>query len=246
MKLSVCIPMYNEASVIAGTAKQLTAWLDAAFPGDYELIFADDGSTDGSADIIKSLGLPNVRVVGYSQNRGKGCAVRTAMLAAIGDIVLFTDADLAYGTDVIGQIVQAFAKNPESDAVVGSRNLSKNGYEGYTFLRRVASRTYIRVLCVVGGLKFSDSQCGCKAFRSNAAKQIFSRCHVNGFAFDFETILWAQALGYRIQELPVHVINHRESKVHLFRDSFRMLRDVIGIRRKVAKQYKAEQIHRTK
>ncbi len=241
MTLSVCIPMYNESKIIGGTAKTLSAYLDAHFPNDYELIFSDDGSTDDSAKIVEALALPAVRVIGYSENRGKGCAIRTAMLAAKGDVVLFTDADLAYGTDVIGQAVKAFSDSPESGVVVGSRNLERNGYAGYTFLRRVASRIYIRVLCAVGGLKLSDSQCGCKAFRQDAAKAIFSRCRVDGFAFDFEAILWAQTLGYRIAEMPVRIINHRDSKIHLIRDTMQMLRDVIGIRRRVAKQYKKEE-----
>lgn len=240
MKLSVCIPMYNESAVIADTAKRLIDYLDARFADDYEVIFADDGSTDGSADVVRALGLPRVWVVGYADNRGKGCAVRTAMLAANGEIALFTDADLAYGTDVIGEAVGFFSEHPESDLVIGSRNLGKDGYAGYTPLRRLASRIYIRVLCVVGGLKLTDSQCGFKAFRNPTAKEVFSRCRVDGFAFDFEAILWAQTLGKKIAEMPVCVFNHRSSKIRLVRDAFRMLRDVIGIRRRIKKQYREE------
>ena len=240
MKLSVCIPMYNESAVIADTAKRLIDYLDARFADDYEVIFADDGSTDGSADVVRALGSPRVRVVGYGDNRGKGCAVRTAMLAANGEIALFTDADLAYGTDVIGEAVRFFSEHPESDLVIGSRNLGKDGYAGYTPLRRIASRIYIRLLCVVGGLKLTDSQCGFKAFRSPAAKEIFSRCRVDGFAFDFEAILWAQTLGKKISEMPVCVFNHRSSKIRLVRDAFRMLRDVTGIRRRIKNQYREE------
>lgn len=241
MKLSVCIPMYNESAVVAQTAKTLTEYLDRTFPEDYELLFSDDGSTDGCGDLVRSLGLPRVRVVGYAENRGKGCAVRTAMLEAKGDVVLFTDADLAYGTDVIGEAVRTLDARPECRVLVGSRNLGKNGYEGYTFLRKLASKAYIRVLCVVGGLKYSDSQCGFKAFRSGAAGEIFRRCRVDRFAFDFEVILWAQTLGYKIVEMPVRVINHRASSIRLFRDAFRMLRDVVGIRRRVKKQYRNEE-----
>ena len=241
MKLSVCIPMYNESSIIADTARTLTEYLSGQFGDDYELLFSNDGSTDGSAACVEELHLPHVRVVGYEQNQGKGCAVRTAMLEAKGDYILFTDADLAYGTDVIGQAVAMFEEHPECDAIIGSRNLTKDGYEGYTFMRRVASRAYIRVLSLIGGFRLSDSQCGCKAFRNRTAKEIFSRCEVNGFAFDFEAILWADALGMTVREMPVRIINHRESKIRLFRDSFRMLRDLIKIRRRVKKKRKAEQ-----
>lgn len=240
MKISVCIPMYNERVIIADTARTLTAALEARFGEDYELLFSDDGSTDGSADLVRSLALPRTRVVGYEQNRGKGCAVRTAMLAAKGEYLLFTDADLAYGTEVIGQAVEAFAKMPECDLIIGSRNIGKDGYEGYTFLRKIASKTYIRVLCAVGGFRLSDSQCGCKAFTNRAAKEIFSRLETDGFAFDFEALMWAERLGYRVGEMPVRVINHRESKIHLFRDTFKMLNDLRRIKRRVRRAARAE------
>lgn len=234
MKISLCIPMYNETSIIADTAKTLTEYMTANFPGEYEIIFSDDGSTDGSADLVCGLALPGVRVVGYEKNRGKGCAVRTALLAARGDIVMFTDADLAYGTEVIARVVETFGNNPESGMVIGSRNLSEDGYEGYTFLRRLMSKVYIRVLCMVGGFKLSDSQCGCKAFRREAVQAIFPRCQVDGFAFDFEAILWAQKLGIKITEMPVKVINHRESKVRVLRDTVKMLGDLRRMRKRIS------------
>ncbi len=240
MTLTVCIPMYNESSVIKDTALKLTEYLNLHFPNDYELIFSDDGSTDGSADIVNGLNLPFVHVVGYAQNRGKGAAVRNAVLSSKGDIVLFTDADLAYGTEIIGTAVHELQRQKQTDVMIGSRNLDKKGYQGYTFIRRIASKIYIRILCIVGGLKFSDSQCGLKLFRSKPAIDIFKRCDVDGFAFDFEVILWAQTLKFHISELPVRILNHRESKIHLFRDTFQMLHDVIGIRKRVNKRYKSE------
>ncbi len=233
MKISLCIPMYNESSIIAETAKTLSDYMGSTFD-DYEILFSDDGSRDGSSDIVRSLGLPNVKIVGYENNQGKGCAVRTAMLAAEGDVVMFTDADLAYGTEVVKKVYDIFASAP-TDIVIGSRNLHKDGYEGYTFLRKLASKTYIKVLCIAGGLKLSDSQTGCKAFSAKAAKDIFSRCEVNGFAFDFEAILWAQKLGYKFTEMPVKIINHRESKVRIIRDTFRMLKDLRKMKKRIKK-----------
>ncbi len=234
MKISVCIPMYNENRVIEQTAKTLSAYMQAHFE-DYEILFCSDGSSDGCDETVRALALPNVRVIGYAQNRGKGYAVRTAMLEATGDIRMFTDADLAYGTDVIEQVANAFVANPQADLVIGSRNLNKDGYEGYTFIRRLASKVYIRVLCIAGGFRLSDSQCGCKAFTARAAQTIFPKCEVNGFAFDFEAILWAVKLQYQIAEIPVRVINHGESKVHIIRDTFRMLKDLRKMRKRIKK-----------
>ena len=235
MKISICIPMYNENRVIADTAKTLSAYMEAHYQ-DYELLFCSDGSTDGCDQTVRSLNFPNVRVIGYEQNRGKGCAVRTAMLAATGDVRMFLDADLAYGIDVIDRVFQFFAAGREEQVVVGSRNLQKDGYAGYTFLRKIASKTYIRVLGFVGGFRLSDSQCGCKAFSATAAQEIFSRCEIDGFAFDIETILWATKLEIKIAEIPVRVIRHSDSKVRLLRDTFRMLRDLTKAKKRIQKK----------
>ena len=239
MKLSVCIPMYNESAIIAETAKALSDYMATHFE-EYEILFSDDGSRDGSAELVRSLMLPSVRVLENPVNQGKGAAVRAAMLEATGDFVMFTDADLAYGLDVIGQIAEVFKADPKIDLVIGSRNLHKDGYEGYTLARRIASKVYIGVLCMVGGFRLSDSQCGCKAFSGKAAKEIFGRCEVNGFAFDFEALMWADKMKLRIAEMPVKIINHRDSKINLLRDSVRMLRDLISIRKRVSRAAKAE------
>ena len=232
MKFSLCIPMYNEESIIRDTARQLSDYMAANFE-DYEIIFANDGSKDGCDKAVEELNLPCVRVVGYEQNRGKGYAVRTAMLAAEGDIIMFTDADLAYGTEVIKRVYETFMANPDAQMVIGSRNLSKDGYEGYTAIRKLASKVYIKVLSIVGGFRLSDSQCGCKAFEGKAAKEIFSRCEVDRFAFDFECILWAVKFGMKIVEMPVKIINHRESKVNVLRDSFKMVRDILKMKKRI-------------
>lgn len=234
MEISVCIPMYNESERIADTARELSKYMAKNF-SDYEILFSDDGSTDGCADIVRSLELPCVRVVGYRNNRGKGCAVRTAFLEAHGDFVMFTDADLAYGTEVIRRAYDERLAHPEAGLVIGSRNLDKDGYSGYTFLRRVASKAYIFLLGIVGGFRLSDSQCGCKGFTHDAVHKIFPRCEVDGFAFDFEAILWAGKLGIGIVEMPVKVINHGSSKVHVLRDSLKMLKDLHRMKKRISK-----------
>lgn len=224
--------MYNEASIICDTAKTLSSYLQEHF-SEYELLFVDDGSKDGTAKLVQELNLPNVYVLGYENNRGKGCAVRTGMLAAKGDIAMFIDADLAYGTDVIKQAVDTLEAQPDKQMLIGSRVLHPEGYEGYTFARKLASKAYIKVLNLYGGLKLSDSQCGCKAYRGEAIRGIFSRCETDGFAFDFETILWAQKLGFSITEMPVKIINHRDSKINVVRDTFRMLKELRAIKKRV-------------
>ena len=232
MKFSLIVPMYNESSIIENTARVYAEYLAAHFD-DYELIFVDDGSADDCAARVEALKLPGTRVIRYTPNQGKGNAVRTGMLAASGEIRMFLDADVAYGTEVIGRAAALLERSPDKDMLIGSRPLHPEGYAGYTPIRKLASRTYIKVLNVAGGFKLSDSQCGCKAYRGRAAHEIFSRVETKGFAFDFETILWAQKLGYGIVELPVKIVNHRESKVNVLRDTFRMLGELRQIKKRV-------------
>ena len=232
MRISLCVPMYNESSIIAKTAQELSKYMSENFREDYEIIFADDGSKDGSADIVNSLNLPNVKVVGYEKNQGKGCAVRHGVLASCGDIVIFTDADLAYGVDVIADAVKIVEKG-EYPVLVASRAKHKEGYEGYTPIRKLASKTYIKVLNLFGGIKISDAQCGFKAFSGTVGREIFSRCKTNNFAFDLEVILWAQKMKLKIYEMPAKIINHRESKVNVLRDAFRMLKEISVIKRNI-------------
>ncbi len=232
---SLIIPMYNEEKILPKTIKTLHAYMQGAFD-DYEIVFADDGSKDNSRKIVEECGLPHIRVVGYAENHGKGCAVRHGMLAAKGDVRLFTDCDLAYGTEIIRTLYDKFTA-ADCDVMIGSRNLTEDGYAGYTAMRRLASKAYIKVLCMVGGFKLSDSQCGFKAFSGKAAEDIFSRCETDSFAFDFEAIMFATRLGYKICEIPVKIINHRESesKVSMLSDSMHMLRDVMRIKKHVKK-----------
>ena len=226
--------MYNESSIIADTARTLYNYMKERFSDDFEIIFSNDGSRDGCDKIVEELALPSVRVVGYHDNRGKGSAVRCAILEASGDVVLFTDSDLAYGVEVIGEAYDLI-REKGADVLLGSRAIHKEGYEGYTFLRKIASKIYIKIINLSGGIRCSDSQCGFKAFAGNTGKEIFSRCETNGFAFDLEALLIAKKLGKTFVEMPVKIINHRESKINVFADAFKMLREVQRIKKRVKK-----------
>ena len=97
------------------------------------------------------------------------------------------------------------------------------------------SKTYIKIICIFGGFKLSDSQCGCKGFTKDAAKKIFSNCEIDGFAFDLEALLLATKMKMKIAEVPVKIINHRESKINIVKDTFKMLSDLRKIKKRVKK-----------
>lgn len=236
MKVSLVIPMYNESSIIDEALETFSSYMAQTFE-DWELIFVDDGSADGCGNAVEAAHEKDnrIRLCRYVPNHGKGYAVRTGVLAAQGDLILFTDCDNAYGTEALGKLAQTLSDS-DADIVVGSRNLSADGYEGYTPLRKLASKTYIKVISIAAGFKLSDSQCGIKGFRHDIAKKIFSNCEVDRFAFDLEVILIAMKLGAKIAEMPVKIINHRESTVHVLRDSVKMLRDVRKMKKRIKKQ----------
>lgn len=234
MKISLCIPMYNEEKVIEKTLDTLSSYMKNTFLDNYEIILINDGSKDRCADIVKKYKNDKIKLIDYSENRGKGYAVRQGVLASSGDVVMFTDCDLAYGCDVIKTFYDEMQEK-KADVAVGSRNLDKKGYEGYSFLRKLVSKAYIKVLCVIGGLKLSDSQCGCKAFSGEMGRKIFSHCEIDRFAFDFEAILIATRAKAKIIEIPVRIIQNSESSMNIVKDSIKMVRDIIKMKKRIKK-----------
>lgn len=235
MEVSLVIPAYNEGAVIRDAIRAASAKL-AELTGDYEVVIVDDGSTDGMAAQVAGCGDPHVRLEGYAPNRGKGSAVRTGMLAARGEVLLCTDADLAYGVDVFSRLLEGLR---EADLVIGSRRMGPDGYKSYPPLRLAASKCFGILTRLASGLCY-DTQCGIKGYRREAARAIYSKCRTDGFSFDFEVLMRADRQGLTVQEIPVSVVNFRASKVHIVRDSYRMFRDLFRIRRMLAAEGQAE------
>lgn len=230
MKLSLVVPAYNETSIILDTIQTISARLAQIDP-DYELIVVDDGSTDGMADLVRPMEDGHIRLEGYSPNRGKGAAVRLGMLAARGDYIFCTDADLAYGLENIPPMLRKLEETG-CDLVIGSRRLNGEGYKDYPPLRLLTSKCFGLLVRVLSGLPY-DTQCGIKGYRRSAAQSIFSKCTTDGFAFDFEVLLRARKAGLTVEQEAVSIVNHRDSKVNILRDSARMFRDLLRIRAQV-------------
>ena len=223
--LSVVIPAYNEQERLGSTLARVTAWLRAR-GGAWEVIVADDGSRDRTREVAQACA--GVRLVALPQNRGKGAAVRAGMLAAEGDRVLFSDADLATPIEELDKLGAAL--DAGADIAIASRALDGAQIETRQHpVRELMGRTFntiVRVL-VLGGIK--DTQCGFKLFTRAAAHDLFGRATIDGFAFDVE-ILWLARGRYQIAEVPVVWRHVEESKVSPGTDAMRMFADVIRLR----------------
>lgn len=232
MKVTVVIPVYNEEKRITNTATTLDSFMKNNFD-NYEIIFSNDGSIDNTLTLARELErqYDKIKCVSYDINKGKGGAIRNGILASDSDYVFYTDCDLAYGTEVIKRGV-ALLEHTGSDIVIGSRNLSKESYENYTFIRKIMSKVYLKMIALVSGFSHSDSQCGFKGFKTVVAHEVFNECVVDSFAFDLEALIKAEKKGYRIEEMPVKIINHNEndSKVRPIRDTLKMLKDIRKIK----------------
>jgi dolichyl-phosphate beta-glucosyltransferase len=225
--LSVILPCYNEAARLPGTLQALLAQLSRV-PGEVEVLVVDDGSTDATVAVGEAIAAVDgrVRVLSISPNRGKGSAVRAGMLAARGDLIVFTDADGSYGPSELDRIVRALAEAP---VAIGARATSSG-----PLTRRVASRVFSLAIRGMVGLPFRDTQCGLKGFRRTAAHQIFGRARVDGFAFDVEALMLARRLGLAVVEVGVEAIERQGSKVRVLVDARRMLEEVWTVRRALA------------
>jgi glycosyltransferase involved in cell wall biosynthesis len=226
------IPCYNEAARIGGTLRSTLDYLTANAP-ESELIVVNDGSTDATAGIAREKlddATIRTRLLENFPNRGKGAAVRSGLLAAQKPIGLFFDADLSTPLGETPKLIEPIA-NGEVDIAFGSRALDRSLIGVHQPWRREqGGRVFNLLVRAATGLPFWDTQCGFKAFQLDVCRPILEAAHVNGFAFDVELLFLANRAGLRVREIPVRW-NHAEgSKVSFFRDSLRMLSEVIAMR----------------
>ncbi len=208
----------------------------AACKWPVEVWIVVEPSTDGTREIAAAAAArqPNLHVLTYPKQRGKGCAVRTGMLAATGTIVFYMDCDLSVPLHDVESFVAYFQSHPEADVLFGNRQHAQSRITlRQSWLRQKMGQTFNAILRRLTLAGVHDTQCGFKAFRREAARAIFERQQLDGFAFDVEVLLLAQKLGLRVVDLPVEWRNSPESKVRLVHDSLQMLGDTLRIRRRL-------------
>ena len=227
--LSVCLPAYDEAGRIAASLDRLCRYL-AGWPDGAEVVVVDDGSRDGTFDVVERLvgrlGVP-LRLYRHAENRGKGAAVRTGMLRSRGRLAGFTDADLSYPPEVFAAFAAAIAGG--ADVVVGHRHHPGQRPPALRRAAHAAFRTTVRAMLSIPDVH--DTQCGIKLFRGAAARALFGHSVVDGFGFDPEVLHLAVRWGLRVVEVDAPLTSASPtSTVSLLRDGPRMLADLVRVR----------------
>ncbi len=223
MDISVLIPVYNERATIEEVVRRVQAQ-----PFGKEIIIVDDGSTDGTRELLRETAWPeNVRVFYHEKNMGKGAALRTAVQAATKDIIIVQDADLEYNPSDFGIVLRPILDGV-ADVVYGSRFLGVHRsfmlhhYIGNKLLTLVTNVLYNNIL--------TDMETGYKAFRAPVIKGVKIRSN----RFDFEPEITAKVLkkGYRIYEVPIYYAGreYAEGKKITWRDGFAAIWALIRFR----------------
>ena len=227
MRLSLIIPAYNEAQRIQASLESAEAYLDRQ-DYDYEIIVVDDGSTDGTPQVVRDTH-PEVHLESYGENRGKGYAVRHGMTVARGDYRLFSDADGSTPIEELDKVWPRF--DDGADVAIGSRALPESNVETHQpWYRENMGRVFNGIVRVMRLTRFHDTQCGFKAFSRKAADIVFPRQTIDGFGFDPELLYIAQRHGLRVDEIPVHWVNCPYTRVNAVTDSARMIGEMLQIR----------------
>lgn len=222
--ISVVVPAYNAEREVAHTLDAVQGWLESqGLP--HEIIVVDDGSADRTAEVVERRGR-GVRLLRNGRNHGKGYSVRRGMLAATNAWALFTDVD---NSTTIDHLARFAPLTREHDVIIGSRRaMGALIVRRQHAIRRLLGNTFPAVVHALALPDLHDTQCGFKAFRREAARNVFSRLRVERFAFDVEALMLARAQGYSIGEVPVSWDNPTSSTVRLGTDTVRMLMDLLG------------------
>lgn len=235
MRLSVIVPAYNEERRLGAALEQITAYLRTR-RYTWEILVVDDGSSDDTVGVTDQFRrqFPNVRLLGNGANFGKGYSVRRGMLAAQGEVRLFTDADASTPIRELEKFWPPLAEGVQvvigSRAVPGANVLVPQGWH-----RKWGGRFFNLLVRWISLPGLHDTQCGFKAFTAEAAQRVFALCRIPGFGFDAEALYLAHKLGFRTAEVGVEWVNSPATKVSALKDFLTMAMDLVRTRQAFAR-----------
>ncbi len=233
-EISIIVPAFDEEDRVGDSIRDILKYLGEC-GASVELIVVDDGSRDRTSEVARFTcaeypAIPS-SVIRYDENRGKGFAVKTGLLAAKGEIGLFSDADLSTPIDEMGKLLDPI-RDGRYDVTFGSRALDRSLIGTHQPWRREqGGKVFNLVVRLMTGLPFWDTQCGFKAFKMDTFSPLLPLMEIERFGFDVEFLYVARFHGLRLLEVPVRWNNDDRSKVDVLRDSVRMFDEVRQIRR---------------
>jgi len=227
--LTIIVPSYNEELRLPPSLELIASYIQKS-GRETEVLVVDDGSKDKTAAVAEAFRaqIPLLRVIANGENRGKGYSVRHGMQEALGESVLFTDADLSAPIEEADKLIAALA---EYDVAIGSRAMDRSLITVHeSGFREFAGIVFNKIVRIVLWLPFVDTQCGFKAFRRERCKIIFEQQRIERFGFDPELLYLARHHGLKSVEIPVRWAHSPATKVNMLRDSVQMFLDVFTIR----------------
>ncbi|MFO0814479.1 MAG: glycosyltransferase [Gemmatales bacterium] len=234
---SLIIPSYNPGTGLRQTWHAVSQFITRERES-WEVLFVCDGSRDGSVEQLHRWCEEDradwCKVLSYAPNQGKGHAVKAGLLAASGEVRVFTDVDLAYSFEELQSVVAAVRQgapvaiasreHPESFALLPMSMVH------HVSLRRVQSHVFRGIARMIVGLPHADTQAGLKAFSAQAVEQVMPLVACKGFGFDCEVLLACKRLGLDVRETPVTVRYQTAASTTSWKTSFQMIKQIWQIR----------------
>ncbi|MEM5806789.1 MAG: glycosyltransferase family 2 protein [Candidatus Aenigmatarchaeota archaeon] len=213
MKISIVVPCYNEEKIISDTYKEIKKEIERiSQKEDYEIIFANDGSTDNTGEILKGISKKDdrVRVISWFPNKGVGYAYRRLYKISSGGIVIEMDADLSIKPEIIQSLINEIKV---ADVVIASKYLGTSNK--VPFLRKVSSRIFYFASKILFGIKVKDIGSGFAVFKRNVLESI--ELESDGFEIYIETLAKIQRKGFKMKEIPAKYVHRENSRLSLLR-----------------------------
>lgn len=240
MDISIVIPVFEESKKIAADINAASQFLENNnLTG--EIIIADDGSKDDSAEVAQTTPAPpavTLKVVCSEHNRGKGHAIRSGIRQSTGRYVMFADSGCCIPYSKILDGLKLLREH-SCDIAHASRKLKQSKiHRNQPLRRRICSALFRQLMIYFMKMppEITDSQCGFKIYNGDIARSLYGKCITDGFMFDIEIILRAKKQNYRIKEFPIEWTCDRDSRLSLSRSFFSVLRELLAIKHALAKE----------